>query len=235
MPLVGRIAIWGTVAGILAMAIYRLASDQAAIRALKEETRILRRKMLDPSLETRKEFAILARQNLRASLGLLRKVLLPAFLSVLPVALIMLWLNTYHGYAIPKDASLLPVTIVPAGTNVDIYPAGLVQESAQGILVIPPKDRSEEISFFADGQIIYSGALFSAPVPVISKKKWWNLVLGNRAGYITSSSSIEEIHFAFPRNRLFEGFPSWVAGWELTFFLSAMFSGLVVKYFYGIH
>ena len=59
--------------------------------------RELRRKMLDPELENYNEYRRLAWLNLKTALSLLRNVLVPVLVSVVPVIIISVWLDTFHG------------------------------------------------------------------------------------------------------------------------------------------
>ena len=96
LPLSVVISLWGVIAGISAMAIYAFTSNQTAISELKLETRNLRRKMMDPSLDDYKEFTRLAKKNLKVSLTFLGKVIGPVLLSTIPILLIAVWLSVYN-------------------------------------------------------------------------------------------------------------------------------------------
>lgn len=100
LPLVWRISLWGLFAGFAAMAIYAFASNQKAISDLKKENKELRSRML--SVESRSEYTALAGKNLKASVRLLGRVIVPALLSALPVLVIAGWLDAYHADALPE-------------------------------------------------------------------------------------------------------------------------------------
>ena len=206
------------------MGIYTVASNQAAISTLKTETRDLRRQMLDPLLEDRSEFAELGKKNLKVSLTLLGKVIFPAFLSALPVLLMVVWLDTFHGYALPGDHKAVSLTVVPAESDIKIFPSELVRHKAGGGISILHQTRPNEISIYADEKLGYVGNPFAPPVPVIAKEKWWNLLLAEEAGYLTPDAPIQEIRLDFPKKHVLERMPGWAAGRELPFFISLLLS-----------
>ena len=122
LPLIARVFLFGVVAGIAAMGIYAAASDQKAIPALKKNSRELRRKMLDPSIEEFSEFLKLARENFLLTFKLLGKVMGPVFLAVLPVLVIASWLDTFHGYSLPEKSQPVSITLVPLHSEFNISP-----------------------------------------------------------------------------------------------------------------
>ena len=176
LPLIARISVWGITAGTIAMGIYVIISDQAAISNCKLEIRSLRKDMMDTSIDTYSEYSQIALQNLKTSLALLGKVIVPTMLSALPVLLIALWLDSHDNYTISGEQYTVPVKIVPNNKNVRIYPQNLERYIDNGIALRIPPTPSEEITFKIDDYIVYSGKLFWKPTPVLSKKKWWNIL-----------------------------------------------------------
>ena len=102
LPLALRISFWGLLAGVAAMAVYALTSNQRSISILKKEIKEHRRHLLDPSVDSRSEYTALAGKNLKASMALLGKVIVPAALSALPVLLVAWWMDAYHAHTIPE-------------------------------------------------------------------------------------------------------------------------------------
>jgi hypothetical protein len=90
-----RVCAWGFGAGILGIALYAAASNQAEIGRLKAEARACRRRLLDPRLAD-EDFSRLTKLNLKVSLRLLAKVIGPALLSALPIIVVALWMNMHH-------------------------------------------------------------------------------------------------------------------------------------------
>ncbi len=236
LPLIARVFLFGVVAGIAAMGIYAAASDQKAIPALKKNSRELRRKMLDPSIEEFSEFLKLAKENFLLTFKLLGKVMGPVFLAVLPVLVIASWLDTFHGYSLPQKSQTVTLTLVPVSADFQIDPPDLLIEHNDGVILIqPPSNSSGPVSFYISSQLVYEGNVFTFPVPVLAKKKWWNFIFASEAGYLKPGSPIEEIHIHFPDKPVHNSLPGWASGWEWTFFISILIVSLPIKFIFKIH
>jgi hypothetical protein len=235
LPLAVRVALWGLFSGGVGMAVYALASSQASISRLKAETKQYRKQMIAVSMESYSEYSALAKQNLKTSLALLGKVLVPAVLSALPVLIIAGWMDAYHGYILPAAPGTVALTFVPdVSRAVQISPPE-VARIERGALVIAPSDvHRATITVSADGKAIYSGDLFGAPASVVAKKGWINLIMPSVVGYLNSASPVDEIHLALPRKRLLNKVPSWAAGWEVPYFLNVFIAALVLKRLFNI-
>src|SRR5262245_22411966 len=122
LPAPLRVLIWGGIAGALAMLVYLLTSNQAAISRLKADTRHLRRRMLDPDLE-QSELGRLIRTNLKSSFRLLGTTLVPAALSTVPVLLVAAWLDAYYGYVLPPNGEPVTLNFEPSTAAVSVEPA----------------------------------------------------------------------------------------------------------------
>jgi len=236
LPLVLRVSFWGLLAGVAAMAVYVLVSNQTAIGTLKKEIKEYRRRMSASSADSDSEYVALAGKNLKASVALLGKVIVPALLSALPVLVIAGWMDAYHAYTLPEGPGAVAVTFVPAVTGgVEISPPELGRVDRGVVMLVPRQARLTEISISADGKTIYSGDPFRAPVPVIAKKGWLNLILPSAVGYVNSTSPVEEIHLDLPRKQFFPALPSWASGWEPPYFFSVMVAALAIKLAFKIH
>ena len=95
VPEILLIVLWGCVAGVAAMLLYRQTSNQERIREVKKDITHLRARILSPGLAQR-EVMSLSMQNLKSSFGLLGRVIVPSLLSVVPVLLIASWLQAGH-------------------------------------------------------------------------------------------------------------------------------------------
>jgi hypothetical protein len=229
LPALLRVLVWGGIAGALAMWVYKLTSNQAAIARLKAETRDLRRRMLDPDLE-QAEFARLIRVNLKASFSLLGKTVLPGMLSTLPVLLIAAWLNAFYAYAVPPDGEPVRLHVEPQVTAVAIEPANRIagREGTDWTIRSPLAD--ETLTIVAAGVTAYAGNPFAPPVPEITKRQWWNTLLASEVGYLNPEASIDQIVIDLPPRRLIGGLPDWLAGWEAPYFLGILVVAVALKF-----
>lgn len=234
LPLVLRISMWGALAGGAATAVYVITSNQASIANLKKRSREIRRQMKDPALESRSEFMELAKKNLKASMLLLGKVIGPALLSMLPVLLLVFWLDAYHGHLLPEEHEAVQISTVPANPNLDISPPELISSGTEGISILLPRSKAQSISILVDGVIVYSGKPFTVPVPVITKKKWWNILFSSPIGYLSPDAPIDAIRINLPRKHVIDGLPAWAAGWEVSFFISLVVAVVALRFAFKI-
>lgn len=237
LPLTVRVLVWGVLAGIASMAIYALVSNQELISKLKTEIKEHKNHMLGPSVESHSEFVALAGKNLKSSMGLLGKVVGPALLSALPVLVIAVWMDTYHGYTLPDGPAPVVLTFVPAVTGaVKIIPSEFVLRIKAGMAaIVPPQTHPATVFISVNDKDIYSGDPFKAPSPVIAKKGWLNLFLPSANGYVHPDSPVDEIHVDLLKTQLFNGFPSWMSGWEFTYFLSIFVAAMATRLIFKIH
>lgn len=232
IPGLVRICLWGAASGAGMLAIYSALSDQTAIGQLKRETRKLRRRMLDPKLE-KSELLGLAGRNITVSLHLLVKTGVPAFLSALPVVVVVCWLSAYQSHRVNPDNSPVEVEILPTAQGVTLSPNKVFVREAQNIGLITGEE-SFQVRFIHNGRLAYSGTPGRRPTNRVHKKLWWNALIGNEVGYIDSGSALEEIRFHFPRKIFLDGMPMWMSTWELPFFLCLGVVALGIKIVFGI-
>lgn len=234
LPFTIRIFLWGLISGGCAMAIYKITSNQPAITNIKKEIKDLRRKMMKSSMENSSEYNTLAKNNLFTSIELLKKVTLPAFLSILPVLIFAIWAETFHSYELPENKISISLHTIPTEANIDILPSASKSYDIENNLLIHSPNSSGNITILINDQIIYSNDIFSVPAPVIKKKKWWNVFIKNEIGYIDSEAAISEIRLGFSKKHLFPGLPKWLAGWELLFFTGVFIITLTLRFVYKI-
>ncbi len=228
LPLLIRISIYGGIAGALAMGIYALASNQTIISHFKSESRRLRKQMLDPDLE-HNVFLELTKKNLKVSFALLGRVTGPGLISALPVLLIAVWLQTFFSYALPEKRDKIFVTMSPNHSGLSIMTqAGIFQKEQDTLWIVPSSD-SEQIEVRINGDSIYSGSPFTPLTSVISKRKWWHVLLDSEIGYLADEAPIEVLRLELPRKRVLPGVPLWAAGWEWPFFICVLLSSLSIK------
>ena len=229
LPFVYRNLFWGLVAGLLAFIIYALFSNQSFITDIKTDIKSVRKKMFDPALDNKSDYNILAKQNLNLSFKLLGKIFLPALLSIIPVLIIAIWYDMHHSYSIPFNQVKILVTAEPEETNLFISPSEIVSEDSNGNIFLYPQDKSDSVTVYVDKYIVYSGQPFSAPIPYITKQKWWNFILNDEIGYIAKESSIQSLYIHYPKKVIFEKIPEIINGWELLFFVGIFISAITLR------
>lgn len=235
LPFIFRNLFWGLIAGILAFIIYAFFSNQSLIADIKSDIKSVRKKMFDPALDNKSDYNVLAKRNLTLSFKLLGKIFLPALLSIIPVLIIVIWYDMNHSYSIPFNQDKILITAEPEETNLFIFPKGMSSEDSNGNIYLYPKDKSDSLTVYANKDIIYAGQPFSAPIPYITKQKWWNFILNDENGYIAKESSIQFLYIHYPKKVIFEKMPDIINGWELLFFVGIFISAITLRVIFKVH
>ena len=68
-----------------------------------------------------------------------------------------------------------------------------------------------------------------ARVPTIHKREWWNLLLGNRAGYLPDNSQLERLDLDLPPKQYLSVGPDWLKVWHVPFFGVLLLASLAIK------
>lgn len=228
LPDAARLALWGALSAAAAMALYRRLSGQDRIKALQAEGRGLRQRMMQT--DDASEAARLAGENLKLAMRTLGTVTGPAMLSGLPVILVLAWISASFATSAPPPGSAVALTSEPAGVAVTATPAAPASEGAA--LAWP---RPGEPIALADG----TGTIYAAPAPdpppwVLHKKRWWNLLLGNPAGYLADSAAADAVYLAVPDREVLGVGPGWMRGWAFTYLVSLLIVSLLIKFTFKI-
>lgn len=222
-----RLALWGVLSGWLTMLLYRRLSRQDAIAALKAEQRKQQEEIARFEGEfgelmpmVRKAFALGFRQ-LGLSLG-------PALLATLPILFIVAWVATTFVYSAPEAGESVNVTTDPG-------PAQLSwSENAQSNV----SEDGWTIRWPAGGEVL---VLSQAGEPilelssdnltgVIHKRRWWNLLFGNPAGYLAPDQPTEIVRIDLPQSRYLPLGPVWMRGWMFVFFGAFLVASVAFKF-----
>jgi hypothetical protein len=71
--------------------------------------------------------------------------------------------------------------------------------------------------------------IVKAPVDRIEKRHWWNLLLGNPAGYLPAETAVDRIDLAMQRREVIALGPSWLRTWEPIFFAPLLLGALMLN------
>jgi uncharacterized membrane protein (DUF106 family) len=236
LPAVLRVVVLGALSGAAAMGLYVLLSDQAKIRARKEEIQRIRVD-LAAAKDDFNETMRLSRRNLAASFKLLGVVIGPALLSSLPLLAVIGWLAAHYGYVLPAAGTPVPVAFEPpAADGVAVEPPGALLTEAGGgpPRLLWPAPAGAPPRFVDAGGLVYAGPPADQPATIVHKRVWWNWLLGNEAGYLRPDARVDAITFDLAPRVLVPGVPSWLGGWEAVYFLAVFASSLLIKFGFRI-
>jgi hypothetical protein len=236
LPAWARLALYGALSGAVTMAVYRLVSDQAGIRALKARSRELQGRLRgagdDLALTMR-----LARENLGVSLRLLLRSLWPALAASLPVVAVVAWLATSWSLPAPAPGAPVPVTPAPAGAALAAEPPGALRPGPPGgpaaVLAWPAPGAPVALRDAA-GAVVYEGLGARPPAATLHKRAWWNALLGNPAGYLAEGAALEEVRLGLPAREVLPLGPGWARGYEPAYFAAVVAVSLLLKALFRI-
>ncbi len=210
-----RLMIWGAIGGLISMGLYCLLSSQ---RRIAEGKRALAdaRQRLDAFDGEFAEAMPLIRHLLATAFAQVGRVAAPAIVGSLPLLTLIAWLATAYGYAYPASGAVPAIHIAP--------------EQLQAEWVAPEASRQTPRVIVHDTQNrAVAEVALPEPVPVIHKRRWWNALFGNPAGYIDDDAAVDRIRVELPAREYLTIGPGWLHGWELPFFLSLLVASVALK------
>ena len=222
-----RLILWGVFSGIIAMFGYWLCSNQQRIKGQQNVIAGLKQQ-LKSNDDQFDDVMKLSLRNLRESFKLLGMVSLPAILSGLPVLVIILWVSFQFGFALPEPGDEVPLHAYPSNVEVEIEPSGILRGEVDGYILNWPNDPFSVKIFDPKGEI-HSGLPVDPPSNVLHQRRWWNVLLGNEAGYISAGAEIDVLRFGLQRLQVLPSLPGWMSTWEFTYFLTIVVTSLFIK------
>jgi hypothetical protein len=209
LPPAIRLLLWGAVAGVVSMLLYRVLSPQAAIAHGKREL-LGARRALDGHRGSFDEAQPLLRRLLRLALRQVGRTGWPALLASLPVLCLLAWLSSAYGHTFPAPGSAPRLETVPAALT------------AEWVQASPPR-----IALDAGGE--RADVALAAPVTLLHKRRWWNVLIGNPAGYLPAATAADLIRIELPRREYVALGPSWLRGWAPLFFTALLATSIALK------
>jgi len=227
LPDIVRLVLWGVLAGWLTMLVYRRLSNQEKIGELKAQQKIEQKRIADFDGEF-EELMPLIRHTLALGFKQLGLALGPALLATVPILFLIIWVAGAFGYNTPATGSPVHLSAEPSNGDIHWSSTEEIESMDDGWQVLwPTESRPLSIS---DGRQPILTLPLSENVPIIHKKKWWNILTANPIGYIPDGSPTDVIHIDLPE-RVIIGFgPGWIRGWMFTFFMAFMASSIGFKF-----
>jgi hypothetical protein len=218
-----RLILWGLIGGVGSMALYWLLSPQAQIAGAK--TAAARAKRALDAFDG--EFADawpLIRDLLGQALRQLRLVLWPALAASAPAICLLAWLSSTYGYSFPGTQDAVGIRTLP-----DQLQAALVPPMWSPLAAPAPAGTTHRIVVADQAGNVVSTIPWAAPIATIDKRHWWNLLIGNPAGYLPDDAGVERIDLDLQPNEYLPFGPEWLRAWYGVFFAALLLSSLAVK------
>lgn len=218
-----RLVLWGLIAAALSMGLYWLLSPQERIARAKAEATAARR-ALDGFDGDFRQAGPLMRRAIGSAVGQLGLVAWPALVGSLPVLALLAWLSTAYGHTLPATRADVAASASSQPLEARVVPAPAAGAPERQIVVVLDQR----------GRAVQEVAL-SAPVPVIHKRKWWNVLIGNPIGYLPDDGPLGRIELDMPHRQYLPIGPDWLRAWYVVFFGSLLGGSLAIKVAARIH
>ncbi len=221
------IVFWGVLASIVSMILYQLFSRQEAISHVSAEASETRRELIRYDGEF-PGFLSLTGRALALSAKQLRLTLGPAVISSVPLVSLIAWLSLAYGYGFAAPGSIIEVKAYPQEIGIRWEPAAAPAPGERVWRVAWPAPGQTVRLIEEDGRKVFSLPP-SAPVPIIHKRRWWNVLLGNPIGYLPEESALDRIEYELPTVVYIDAGPAWLGSWEAIFFTVLLLCSLAIK------
>jgi hypothetical protein len=230
-----RLVLWAVVAAIASMALYRVTSNQARLSAIKAEMAALRQEIAAFDGPMSEMWGLVGR-NLRLALRQLWVTFVPAVIASLPVIFLLVWVSNSFDARMPRPGEPVEVEAVARdGTAAGgLRWRGEARAEGEGRWIVAwpdPGQRRELLD--ADDRVLLTLPP-PAPVGVVHQRRWWNVLLGNPAGYLPPGP-VDAVEIGLPTREYLPFGPSWLRGWIPLFFAVVIAVSLLLKIVWRLH
>jgi hypothetical protein len=208
LPPLVRLILWAVAGATVSLTLYRLLSPQRRIAAAKAAALDARRRLNahDGDLESALP---LMRQSMKAALRHVGLVFPAAIVASLPVLALLVWLDGAYGYQLPQDRQAPAVSVEPTTYSGQWQPNGSIEVRDQS---------GAEVARLTLAQ----------PITHIEKRQWWNVLIGNPAGYLPDQGPIERVTIALPERHYLPVGPDWLRSWVTVALTTLVIASLLI-------
>ena len=206
LPPLLRLTLWAVAGAAVSLALYRWLSPQRRIAEAKVAAQEARRRLNahDGDLESALP---LMRQSMKLALRHVGLVFPGAMIASLPVLALLVWLDGAYGHRFPSDRQAPTIAVEPQSFSADWRESG-----AGGQIELRDQSGAE-----------VARLTLAEPITRIEKRHWWNLLIGNPAGYLPDNSPVEAVTIGLPEQQYLPVGPDWLRSW-----LAVALSALVI-------
>jgi predicted AlkP superfamily phosphohydrolase/phosphomutase len=233
-----RIAFWAILAAFASMGLYRLISNQSRLAATKAEIKALQNRLASYDGPLAGLWPLIGRNFLMAGRHL-RLTLGPALIATIPVLLILAWASNAFDARWPQPGDRIAVRAVPSDASE--LPELRWQGNAE---VTPTGEGAWSIAWPKDGaslKLVDSDATVLLRLPtaglasVVHQRRWWNVLVGNPAGYLPSPGEVDAVELGLPQSEWLPFGPDWLRGPIAFFFGVLLIGSLLLKHLWRLH
>lgn len=214
LPALVRLGLWAALGALVSIEVYRLVSPQRRIAEAMAELR--RTQQALEQFDGAFADALPLMGRLLSLAGRRLALVLPAaVIGSLPALALLVWLDGAYGARFPQPGT--PVTVRTDRPLLDAR----WQETGRTSGEVVVTDAEHRPVVRTD---------VPAPVSRIEKWRWWNLLIGNPAGYLPAAAPVDRIDIDLPKVEVLPLGPSWIRGWEPSFLALFLAFALVARW-----
>lgn len=225
-----RVVLWGLLAGVAGMLIYRRCSPQAKLLALRRDLSAAQAALMDYDGAPAGLWPLLRRQ-LGLALRQMGLSLGPSLLAGLPVILMWTWLAQRFDSVPPEPGTPLRVWIEPAAAPAPglRWMPGHLPLDAQGVAWLPWPRAGENLRLLDDGG--RELARIGATTPRLGLRPGeWDWLFGKTSSVLPADGPLLALHIDQVPRRFLPRLPDWLAGWEALFIAATLLASLLCKW-----
>lgn len=241
LPLPLTLVFWAAVSGWATMWVYRAASNQDKLAALKPQVKAVQDKLKRYDGEF-SGLIPLIRENFRLSGRHIGLAIGPALVAGIPVLFVLVWGSNEFGVYFPEAGQRVNVAVSSESVTRDADNWRWVGSDSRHLPSAVDEPLRWGVAWPEDGAALETAdgeravALpHEAPTPIVHKRKWWNLLIGNPAGYLEQDNPVDSIELDLPAHETLPIGPGWMRGWLFTYFVVLIAASLGFKFYWRVH
>lgn len=240
LPLELTLLFWAFVSGWATMWVYRAVSNQDKLAALKPQVKAVQQKLATYDGEF-SGLIPLIKENFRLSGRHIGLAIGPALVAGIPVLFVLVWASNEYGVHFPEPGARVNVEVSSdsvarddenwrwRGTEVRHLPAA-VDEPLRWRIAWP--EETARLETAAGEQAVTLPP--EVPTPVLHERQWWNLLIGNPAGYLAPDNPVDSIRIGLPEHEILPVGPGWMRGWLFTYLVAVVVVSLGFKFYWKV-
>lgn len=219
-----RLCLWGALAGLVTMLIYKKLSRQDKITQMADEVKAIKAR-LDVMDVSDKEYKSLIMQSLKLGMKRLKVSIGPALISAIPVIFLAIYIEGHYAYSDPQPGDKAAIVMGnPEGVEV-----GKAQRLSNGfvfnwpqegqVLTVKTNDDKSVLDISPDTRLGHAAA------PGLSRT-----FFGAPAGHIPKEAGVDHLQVVTTPRAIFKDYFVMQHQWAIVYFMALMIASIAIKF-----